>query len=141
MRAWSARGFYEHLLRRPVEVQVASEFRYSDPIVDQQTLAIIISQSGETADTFAALREAKVQGRDDAGRLSMSSDPVIAREADEVIYTYAGPEISVASTKAYVTQLIALYLIGLFIAQQENKLGRGRCRADAWKICAPCPAK
>ena len=116
------KSFYEHLLRRPVEVSVASEFRYSDPIIDQHTLAIIISQSGETADTLAALREAKIKG---AGTIAIVNvvGSSIAREADEVIYTYAGPEISVASTKAYVTQLIALYLVGLYIAQQENKLG------------------
>lgn len=115
------KGFYEHLLRRPVDVQVASEFRYSDPIVDQCTLAIIISQSGETADTLAALREAKVKGATTLAIVNVVGSS-IAREADEVIYTYAGPEISVASTKAYMAQLIALYLVGLYIAQQENKL-------------------
>ncbi|MBV9849536.1 MAG: glutamine--fructose-6-phosphate transaminase (isomerizing) [Armatimonadetes bacterium] len=117
------KSFYEHLLRRPVEVQVASEFRYNDPIVDQHTLAIIISQSGETADTLAALREAKVKGATTLAIVNVVGSS-IAREADEVIYTYAGLEISVASTKAYVSQLIALYLIGLYIAQQENKLDR-----------------
>jgi glucosamine--fructose-6-phosphate aminotransferase (isomerizing) len=118
------KNFYEHLLRRPVEVQVASEFRYGDPIVDQHTLAIVISQSGETADTLAALREAKAKGATTLAVVNVVGSS-IAREADEVVYTYAGPEISVASTKAYVTQLIALYLIGLYIAQQENKLGPG----------------
>lgn len=118
------KNFYEHLLRRPVEVQVASEFRYSDPLVDARTLAIIISQSGETADTLAALREAKIKGATTLAVVNVVGSS-IAREADEVIYTYAGPEISVASTKAYVTQLIALYLIGLYIAEQENKLGPG----------------
>ena len=117
------KSFYEHLLRRPVEVQVASEFRYNDPIVDQHTLAIIISQSGETADTLAALREAKVKGATTLAIVNVVGSS-IAREADEVIYTYAGLEISVASTKAYVSQLIALYLVGLYIAQQENKLDR-----------------
>ena len=116
------KSFYEHLLRRPVEVSVASEFRYNDPIVDQHTLAIIISQSGETADTLAALREAKIKGATTLAIVNVVGSS-IAREADEVIYTYAGPEISVASTKAYITQLIALYLVGLYIAQQENKLG------------------
>jgi glucosamine--fructose-6-phosphate aminotransferase (isomerizing) len=115
------KSFYEHLLRRPVEVQVASEFRYSDPIVDQHTLAIIISQSGETADTLAALREAKAKGATTLAIVNVVGSS-IAREADEVIYTHAGPEICVASTKAYVTQLVALYLLGLFIAQKENKL-------------------
>ncbi len=118
------KGFYEHLLRRPVEVQVASEFRYSDPIVDGRTLAIVISQSGETADTLAALREAKVKGATTLAVVNVVGSS-IAREADEVVYTVAGPEISVASTKAYVTQLVALYLIGLYLAQCDNKLGPG----------------
>ena len=120
----AGKNFYEHLLRRPVDVQVASEFRYNDPIVDAQTLAIIISQSGETADTLAGLREAKIKGATTLALVNVVGSS-IAREADEVIYTYAGPEISVASTKAYVTQLIGLYLIGLYIAQKENKLGPG----------------
>ena len=120
----AGKNFYEHLLRRPVEVQVASEFRYNDPIVDAQTLAIIISQSGETADTLAGLREAKIKGATTLALVNVVGSS-IAREADEVIYTYAGPEISVASTKAYVTQLVGLYLIGLYIAQKENKLGPG----------------
>ena len=87
-----------------MEVQVASEFRYNDPIVDAQTLAIIISQSGETADTLAALREAKIKGATTLALVNVVGSS-IAREADEVLYTYAGPEICVASTKAYVTQL------------------------------------
>ncbi len=120
----AGKNFYEHLLRRPVEVQVASEFRYNDPIVDSRTLAIIISQSGETADTLAGLREAKIKGATTLALVNVVGSS-IAREADEVIYTYAGPEISVASTKAYVTQLVGLYLIGLYIAQEENKLGPG----------------
>jgi glucosamine--fructose-6-phosphate aminotransferase (isomerizing) len=120
----AGKNFYEHLLRRPVEVQVASEFRYNDPIVDAQTLAIIISQSGETADTLAALREAKIKGATTLALVNVVGSS-IAREADEVLYTYAGPEICVASTKAYITQLIGLYLLGLYIAQEENKLGPG----------------
>ncbi|MDR3709870.1 MAG: glutamine--fructose-6-phosphate transaminase (isomerizing) [Capsulimonadaceae bacterium] len=117
------KSFFEHLLRRPVEVQVASEFRYSDPLVDSKTLAIIISQSGETADTLAALREAKAKGATTLAIVNVVGSS-IAREADEVLYTYAGPEICVASTKAYVTQLVSLYLFGLYIAQQENKLSK-----------------
>lgn len=117
------KSFYEHLLRRPVEVQVASEFRYGDPLVDSKTLAIIISQSGETADTLAALREAKAKGATTLAIVNVVGSS-IAREADEVLYTYAGPEICVASTKAYVTQLVSLYLFGLYIAQKENKLSR-----------------
>jgi glucosamine--fructose-6-phosphate aminotransferase (isomerizing) len=113
--------FFEHLLRRPVDVQVASEFRYSDPIVDSKTLVLIISQSGETADSLAALREAKAKGATTIAVVNVVGSS-IAREADQVLYTYAGPEICVCSTKAYVTQLIVLYLLGLFIAQLENKL-------------------
>ncbi len=113
--------FYEHLLRRPVEVAVASEFRYSNPIIDRRTLAIIISQSGETADTLAALREAKARGAVTLAVVNVVGSS-IAREADHVIYTHAGPEIGVASTKAYVTQLVALYLLGLYAAQAENRL-------------------
>ncbi|MGO8671662.1 MAG: glutamine--fructose-6-phosphate transaminase (isomerizing) [Capsulimonadaceae bacterium] len=116
------KNFFEHLLRRPVEVTVASEYRYCDPIVDKHTLAIIVSQSGETADTLAALREAKVKGATTLAVVNVVGSS-IAREADEVIYTQAGPEISVCSTKAYITQLIVLYLIGLYIAQEENRLG------------------
>lgn len=125
----AARPFYEQLLKRPVDVQVASEFRYSDPLVGQDTLCLIISQSGETADTLAALREAKVKGATTLAIVNVVGSS-IAREADDVLYTYAGPEISVASTKAYSTQLIALYLIGLLIAQEENKLGPGVVAAD-----------
>jgi glucosamine--fructose-6-phosphate aminotransferase (isomerizing) len=113
--------FYEHLLRRPVEVVVASEFRYSNPIVDRRTLAIIISQSGETADTLAALREAKARGASTLAIVNVVGSS-IAREADNVIYTQAGPEICVCSTKAYVTQLVVLYLLGLYAAQAENRL-------------------
>ena len=92
--------------------------------MDAQTLAIIISQSGETADTLAGLREAKIKGATTLAMVNVVGSS-IAREADEVMYTYAGPEICVASTKAYVTQLIGLYLLGLYVAQQENKLGPG----------------
>ena len=116
------KGFFEHLLRRPVEVCVASEFRYGDPIVDQHTLAIIISQSGETADTLAALREARVHGATTLALVNVVGSS-IAREADDVVYTYAGQEVCVASTKAYVTQVVALYLIALYLAQHDNKLG------------------
>jgi glucosamine--fructose-6-phosphate aminotransferase (isomerizing) len=120
----AGKNFFEHLLRRPVEVQVASEFRYSDPLVDSRTLAIVISQSGETADTLAALREARIKGATTLAVVNVVGSS-IAREADEVLYTYAGPEICVASTKAYVTQLVGLYLLGLYLAQQENRLGPG----------------
>ena len=106
---------WEQLLRRPVEVVLASEFRYSEPLVDENTLVIAISQSGETLDTMAALREAKRLG----GRTLAVCNVVgssIAREADDVLYTWAGPEIAVATSKGYSTQLAALDLIGLYLA-------------------------
>nr|WP_325185521.1 glutamine--fructose-6-phosphate transaminase (isomerizing) [uncultured Oscillibacter sp.] len=106
---------WERLLRRPVEVVLASEFRYSDPMVDENTLVITISQSGETLDTMAALREAKRLG----GRTLAICNVVgssIAREADDVLYTWAGPEIAVATSKGYSTQLAALDLVGLYLA-------------------------
>jgi glucosamine--fructose-6-phosphate aminotransferase (isomerizing) len=116
-----AKYYYEHLLRRPVEVVVASEFRYSNPIIDRRTLAIIISQSGETADTLAALREAKARGAVTLAIVNVIGSS-IAREAEYVVYTHAGPEICVCSTKAYLTQLVVLYLLGLYAAQAENRL-------------------
>lgn len=105
----------EKLLRKPVEVSLASEFRYSEPIVSNKTLVIVISQSGETIDTLAAMREAKRLG---ARVLSIVNvvGSTIARESDDVIYTWAGPEIAVATTKAYSTQLAVIYLIGLTFA-------------------------
>ena len=106
---------WERLLRRPVEVVLASEFRYSQPLVDAHTLVIAISQSGETLDTMAALREAKRLG----GRTLAICNVVgssIAREADDVFYTWAGPEIAVATSKGYSTQLAALNLVGLYLA-------------------------
>jgi glucosamine--fructose-6-phosphate aminotransferase (isomerizing) len=102
----------EHLLRRNVEVVLASEFRYSDPIVDDQSLVIVISQSGETLDTMAALREAKKRGGYILSIVNVVGSS-IARESDDVLYTWAGPEIAVATTKAYSTQLAVLDMIGL----------------------------
>ena len=107
----------ERLLRRPVEVALASEFRYREPIVDGHTLVLVISQSGETLDTMAALREAKRLG----GKILSIVNVVgssIARESDVVLYTWAGPEIAVATTKAYSTQLAVLDLLGLYFAQR-----------------------
>ncbi|WP_066637944.1 glutamine--fructose-6-phosphate transaminase (isomerizing) [Desulfolucanica intricata] len=105
----------EKLARLPVEVDIASEFRYREPIIEPGSLVIVVSQSGETADTLAALREAHRQG---AKVIAITNvvDSSIAREADEVIYTWAGPEIAVASTKAYTTQLTAMYLLALHFA-------------------------
>ena len=102
----------EHLLRRNVEVVLASEFRYSDPIVDDQSLVIVISQSGETLDTMAALREAKKRGGYILSIVNVVGSS-IARESDDVLYTWAGPEIAVATTKAYSMQLAVLDMIGL----------------------------
>lgn len=100
-------------MRIPVEVDVASEFRYRNPIVDDKTLVIVISQSGETADTLAALREAKSYG---AYILSIVNvvGSAIANESDDVVYTWAGPEIAVATTKAYSTQLAVVYLLTIY---------------------------
>ncbi|MDD2581475.1 MAG: glutamine--fructose-6-phosphate transaminase (isomerizing) [Desulfuromonadaceae bacterium] len=114
--------YIEGLCRIPVEVDFASEFRYRNPVVDENTLAIVISQSGETADTLAALREAKSRGAVNMAICNVV-DSSIARESDGVIYTHAGPEIGVASTKAFVTQLIALYLFTI-------RLGRANCTID-----------
>lgn len=103
---------FEGLARIPVEVDVASEFRYRDPILEEGTLVVVISQSGETADTLAALRESKKRGAKVLGIVNVVGSS-IAREADNVMYTWAGPEIAVATTKAYSAQLIALYLLAM----------------------------
>ncbi len=115
----------EKFAKIPVEWEIASEFRYKDPFVDDKTLLIAISQSGETADTLAALREAKQKG----ARVMAVTNVVgsrISREADDVFYTWAGPEIAVASTKAYVTQLIAMYLISLNMGLKRGVLSKER---------------
>lgn len=103
----------ERMLRRPVEVCLASEFRYSDPLVGQGDLVIVISQSGETLDSMAALREAKKRGARVLSIVNVVGSS-IARESDDVLYTWAGPEIAVATTKAYTTQMIVLHLLGLY---------------------------
>jgi glucosamine--fructose-6-phosphate aminotransferase (isomerizing) len=113
--------YIEGLCRIPVEVDIASEFRYRDPVVDEGTLAIVISQSGETADTLAALREAKSRGAMNMAICNVV-DSSIARESTGVIYTHAGPEIGVASTKAFVTQLTALYLFTIRLGRACGKL-------------------
>ncbi len=115
-----AKYAFEELLRIPVEVDVASEFRYRDPILNENTLMIIISQSGETADTLAALREAKRAGCRVLSVVNVVGS-TIATESDDVLYTWAGPEISVASTKAYSTQLAVIYLLALYIGEQLGK--------------------
>ncbi len=106
----------EHWTRIPCEVEMASEFRYRDPIVDKQTLVIAISQSGETMDTLMALRHAREQGAKVLA-ICNTNGATIPRESDAVLYTRAGLEIAVASTKAFLTQLVACYLVGLYLAQ------------------------
>ena len=108
----TSKYIFEGLARIPVEVDVASEFRYRDPILEEGTLVVVISQSGETADTLAALRESKKRGAKVLGIVNVVGSS-IAREADNVMYTWAGPEIAVATTKAYSVQLIALYLLAM----------------------------
>jgi len=117
----------EKLARVPVEVDIASEFRYRDPLVTDRTLTILISQSGETADTLAALREARGKGGK-ALAICNVVESSIARESDGVIYTHAGPEIGVASTKAFTTQLVALYLLALRLGRVRGVLDAKRCR-------------
>ncbi|MGN0185868.1 MAG: glutamine--fructose-6-phosphate transaminase (isomerizing) [Aristaeellaceae bacterium] len=114
----------EDLARIPVRVDIASEFRYRKPLLTPDSLVIIISQSGETADSLAALREAKSQGVQTLAIVNVVGSS-IAREADHVIYTYAGPEIAVATTKAYSTQLIVGYLVSIELAHARGQIGDG----------------
>ncbi len=114
----------ERLTRIPVEVALGSEFRYMDPIVDEHTLVIVISQSGETLDTMAALREARRLGGHILSIVNVVGSP-IARESDQVLYTWAGPEIAVATTKAYTTQLALLSLLALFLAKRLGTVPEG----------------
>ena len=119
--------YLEQLAHIPVEVDIASEFRYRSPLIDQQTLAIVISQSGETLDTLAALKEAKKLG---ARTLAVTNvvGSSIAREADQVVYTWAGPEIAVASTKAYTTQLITMLMLAIYVAGLRGTLPAEKIR-------------
>jgi glucosamine--fructose-6-phosphate aminotransferase (isomerizing) len=118
----------EHWTRLPVDVELASEFRYRDPIVGPDTLVIAISQSGETMDTLMALRYAKEQG---AHTLAICNTvgSTIPRESDAVLYTRAGPEVAVASTKAFLTQIVAAYLVGLYLAQVRGALFEDEVRS------------
>ncbi|CAB4684973.1 MAG: glutamine--fructose-6-phosphate transaminase (isomerizing) [Actinobacteria bacterium] len=109
----------EHWCRIPVEVELSSEFRYRDPILDYSTLVVAISQSGETADTLQAIRHARTQ-RSKVLAICNTNGSTIPRESDAVIYTHAGPEIGVASTKGFLTQLIACYLLALYLAQVKG---------------------
>ncbi|MBR6342397.1 MAG: glutamine--fructose-6-phosphate transaminase (isomerizing) [Selenomonadaceae bacterium] len=119
--------YIEKLARIVVEVDVASEFRYRDPVVDENTLLIVVSQSGETSDTLAALKESKRLG---AKTLAITNvvGSSIAREADQVLYTWAGPEIAVASTKAYTTQLVLMFMLALYMAEIKKTVKPERCR-------------
>jgi len=119
--------YLEKLARVPVEIDIASEFRYRDPIVTDKSLTILISQSGETADTLAALREAKGKGGK-AVCICNVVDSSIARESDGVVYTHAGPEIGVASTKAFTTQLVALYLFALKLSRARDAMSASECQ-------------
>ena len=111
----------ERLLRKPVEVMLASEFRYANPLVDEHTLVIVISQSGETLDSMAALREAKSLGARILSIVNVVGSS-IARESDDVLYTWAGPEIAVATTKAYSTQLVLLDMFGVWLAKKTGSI-------------------
>jgi len=117
----------EKILRIPVDVDIASEYRYRDPLIDEQTLVVVISQSGETADTVAALRESRKRGAKVVAITNVVGSTV-SREADYVIYNWAGPEIAVASTKAYSTQLVAIYLLTFHIAKLLQKLSAKELR-------------
>jgi glucosamine--fructose-6-phosphate aminotransferase (isomerizing) len=129
----------ERLARVPVEVDYASEFRYRDPVINEKTLLVVISQSGETADTIAALREAKEEG---ARVLSVCNvqGSMITRESDGTILTHAGPEIGVASTKAFTSQMVALYLFALYLGQLRGALSSDEARKHAQEL-AELPVK
>lgn len=121
----AARYVFENLARLPVEVDVASEFRYRNPVLEPDSLAVIISQSGETADTLAALRLCKERGMKTVGIVNVVGSS-IAREADSTLYTWAGPEIAVATTKAYSTQLAACYLMAIAFGEKRGILSEER---------------
>lgn len=120
--------YIEKMARIPVEVDIASEFRYRDPIIDEHCMCIVVSQSGETSDTLEALKEAKRRGARTMAVTNVVGSS-IAREADQVVYTYAGPEIAVASTKAYTTQLIIMLLLSMYISHLVGKLSDERLHA------------
>ncbi len=123
----------EKFAKIPVETDIASEFRYRDPFIDENTLLIVVSQSGETADTLAALKEAKSKG----ARILAITNVVgssVSREADDVFYTWAGPEIAVASTKAYTTQLVSLYMIALDFAIKKGTITKEQYKDMIFKL-------
>src|SRR4029077_18372156 len=119
--ALAGKFMIESLARIPVEVDYASEWRYRDPIVEKDTITILVSQWGETADTIAAQREAKSKGSKTLAICNVVGS-MITREAAGTIYTHAGPEIGVASTKAFTAQLTALYLFALYLAQTRGEM-------------------
>jgi glucosamine--fructose-6-phosphate aminotransferase (isomerizing) len=129
----------EQLARVPVEVDYASEFRYRDPVIDEKTLLVVISQSGETADTIAALREAKERGAKVLAVCNVQGS-MITREADGTVLTHAGPEIGVASTKAFTAQMVALYLFALYLGQLRGALTPEQSRRHAQEL-AELPVK
>ena len=122
--------YLENLARIPVEVDIASEFRYRNPLVDANCLTIVISQSGETIDTLAALKEAKRLGSRTLAVTNVVGSS-IAREADQVVYTYAGPEIAVASTKAYTTQLLVMLMLAIYVGRLRGTLDGNKADALA----------
>ena len=129
----------EQLARVPVDVDYASEFRYRDPVLDENSLLLVISQSGETADTIAALREAKELGAKVLAICNVQGS-MIVREADGTILTHAGPEIGVASTKAFTGQMVALYLLGLYLGRLRGTLSGEQARFHAQEL-AELPVK
>lgn len=134
--ALAGRYMLEGLARIPVEMDVASELRYRDPVIDEQTLALVITQSGETADTLAAMREAKKRGAKVLAVVNAVGSSA-AREADGVLYTYAGPEIAVASTKAYTTQMMVIALITLYFGRIRGTIPSDKdieLRRRLWSI-------
>ncbi|OCC10731.1 glutamine--fructose-6-phosphate transaminase (isomerizing) [Streptomyces sp. PTY087I2] len=125
----------EHWTRLPCETELASEFRYRDPILDQRTLVVAISQSGETMDTLMALRHAREQGAKVLA-ICNTNGSTIPRESDAVLYTHAGPEVAVASTKAFLTQLVACYLVALYLGQVRGTKWGDEIRAVVRQLSA-----
>ena len=125
--AWVGKYLLEALARVPVEIDVASEYRYRDPVVDDKTLAICISQSGETIDTLEAIREAKRKGASTLGVINAKGSS-ITREVDDTLYIHAGPEIGVASTKAYIAMLAAMAMVAVWMGRARGTLDKGRAQ-------------
>lgn len=135
----AAKYAIEHWVRIPVQIEVASEFRYRDPVLDERTLVLAISQSGETADTLEAVRHAKIQGAKVLAVCNTNGSQ-IPRESDAVLYTHAGPEIGVASTKAFLAQVAANYIVGLALAQAKGTKYPDEIRA-IWNELEAIPEK